>query len=70
MMIVPWLCLVEDIAGSVDSAVAVSGPPSPAETTPPPASIVKQSSVSFDKTIGRKDSGKPNIRINVYRHIP
>lgn len=58
-----WLCVVEDIAGSVDSAVAVSEPPSPAESTLPSASIVKQSSGSFDKTIGRKDSGKPNIRM-------
>lgn len=48
---------VEDIAGSVDSALAVSEPPSPAESTPPPASIVKQLSVNFDKTIGRQDSG-------------
>ncbi|KAB5579415.1 hypothetical protein PHYPO_G00194810 [Pangasianodon hypophthalmus] len=48
---------VEDIAGSVDSAVAVSEPPSPAESIPPPASIVRQSSGSFEKTIGRKDSG-------------
>ncbi|KAF5907052.1 DENN domain-containing protein 4C isoform X1, partial [Clarias magur] len=49
-------CIVEDIAGSVDSAVAVSEPPSPAEATPPPASIVKQPSGNFDKTLGRKDS--------------
>ncbi|TSK82191.1 DENN domain-containing protein 4C [Bagarius yarrelli] len=46
-----------DIAGSVDSAMVVSEPPSPAETTPPPASIVKQSSGSFDKAMCRKDSG-------------
>lgn len=65
-MLVLWLCLVEDIAGSVDSAMAVSEPPSPAETTPPTASIVKQSN-SFDKTMCRKDSGKPNIRIFVRR---
>lgn len=51
-------CIVEDIAGSVDSAMAVSEPPSPAEATPPPASIVKQPSGNFDKTIGRKDSSK------------
>ncbi|KAK2860551.1 hypothetical protein Q7C36_004717 [Tachysurus vachellii] len=47
---------VEDIAGSVDSAVAVSELPSPAEITPPPASIVKQSN-SIDTSMCRKDSG-------------
>lgn len=57
------LCVVKDIAGSVDSAMAVSEPPSPAESTPPPASIVKQSSMSLDKPMGRKDSGKPNIKV-------
>ncbi|XP_062850199.1 DENN domain-containing protein 4C [Trichomycterus rosablanca] len=43
-----------NIAGSVDSALAVSEPPSPAEPTPPLASIVKQSPGGFDKA---KDSG-------------
>ncbi|KAI4900140.1 hypothetical protein NFI96_023868, partial [Prochilodus magdalenae] len=47
----------KDIAGSVDSAVAVSEPPSPAETTPPLASIVRLSSGSFDNSTGRRDSG-------------
>lgn len=67
-MTVLWLYVAEDIADSVDSAVAVSEPPSPAESTPPPASIVKQPSVSFDKTIGRKDSGR--LTINYYLYFP
>uniref|UniRef100_A0AAR2K7S4 UDENN domain-containing protein n=1 Tax=Pygocentrus nattereri TaxID=42514 RepID=A0AAR2K7S4_PYGNA len=47
----------KDIAGSVDSAVAVSEPPSPAEPTPPLASIVRLSTGSFDNSTGRRDSG-------------
>uniref|UniRef100_A0A8B9KZM4 DENN domain containing 4C n=1 Tax=Astyanax mexicanus TaxID=7994 RepID=A0A8B9KZM4_ASTMX len=45
-----------DIAGSVDSAVAVSEPPSPAEPTSPSPSIVKLSTGSFDLSTGRRDS--------------
>ncbi|XP_063043558.1 DENN domain-containing protein 4C [Engraulis encrasicolus] len=44
----------EDIAGSVDSAVAMTTPPSPAEATPPPPSIVKLSTGSFDASAGRE----------------
>ncbi|XP_066536397.1 DENN domain-containing protein 4C isoform X2 [Hoplias malabaricus] len=47
----------KDIAGSIDSAVAVSEPPSPAEPTPPVASIVRLSTGSFDNSAGRRDSG-------------
>lgn len=47
----------KDIAGSVDSAVAVSEPPSPAEPTSPSASIVKLPAGSFDTSTGRRDSG-------------
>ncbi|XP_035392590.1 DENN domain-containing protein 4C isoform X1 [Electrophorus electricus] len=47
----------DDTAGSVDSAVAVSEPPSPAEPSPPPASIVKLLGASLDAPPGRGDSG-------------
>ncbi|KAG5261340.1 hypothetical protein AALO_G00302880 [Alosa alosa] len=43
-----------DIAGSVDSAVAVTTPPSPADVAPP--SIVKLSTGSFDSTAAREIS--------------
>ncbi|XP_076144653.1 DENN domain-containing protein 4C isoform X2 [Alosa pseudoharengus] len=43
-----------DIAGSVDSAVAVTTPPSPADVAPP--SIVKLSTGSFDSTSAREIS--------------
>lgn len=68
-MTVLWLYVAEDVAGSVDSAVAVSERPSPAESAPPPASIVKQPSVSFDKAIGRKDSGRTNLGINFFFNV-
>ncbi|XP_031441222.1 DENN domain-containing protein 4C [Clupea harengus] len=47
----------EDIAGSVDSAVAVTTPPSPADVAPPPPSIVKLSTGSFDSTSARESGG-------------
>ncbi|XP_076828543.1 DENN domain-containing protein 4C [Brachyhypopomus gauderio] len=47
----------DDTAGSVDSAVAGSEPPSPAEPSPPPASIVKLPSGGLDAPAGRGDSG-------------
>lgn len=45
----------EDIAGSVDSAVAVTEPPSPKELSAPTASIVRLSTGSFD---GGRETGK------------
>ncbi|KAL2078974.1 hypothetical protein ACEWY4_024718 [Coilia grayii] len=44
----------EDIAGSVDSAVAVTTPPSPADVAPPPPSIVKLSTGNSDSGSGRE----------------
>lgn len=63
----------DDIASSVDSVVAVTEPPSPAEMAPFVASIVKLSTeipVHFDSTTGREESGQSlemytNMIINV-----
>lgn len=48
-------CSGEDIAGSVDSAVAVTEPPSPKDVNAPTASIVRLSTGSFD---GGRETGK------------
>lgn len=43
-----------DIAGSVDSAVAVAEPPSPVDVPSPVPSIVKLSTGSFDGETGEE----------------
>lgn len=51
----------DDIASSVDSVVALTEPPSPAETAPSVASIVKLSTeipVHFDSTADREETGQ------------
>lgn len=45
-----------DMASSVDSVVAVTEPPSPAEIAPPVASIVKLSTGSLDSSTGRGET--------------
>ncbi|XP_028832927.1 DENN domain-containing protein 4C isoform X2 [Denticeps clupeoides] len=47
----------EDMAGSVDSAVAVTAPPSPADSAPMAPSIVRLSTGSFDGMTGRGENG-------------
>lgn len=48
-----------DIAGSVDSAVAVAEPPSPVKALPHVPSIVKLSTgASFDTAMKRGDTGE------------
>lgn len=51
-----------DIAGSVDSAVAVAEPPSPVEVISPVPSIVKLSTGSFDGETGEEEDFRLNYK--------
>lgn len=54
------------MASSVDSVVAVTEPPSPAEMAPPVASIVKLSTGSLDSNAGRGETGQS---LEMYRNV-
>lgn len=71
--IVSSFCLFkgDDIASSVDSVVAVTEPPSPAEIAPSVASIVKLSTeipVHFDST-AESDRGESGQSLKIYSMI-